>query len=768
MLKYFCSFFVLASLLMSACNSAPASSLDEEAKAHARSIISKMSLSEKTAQLQVGSFQLVKKAIKEDGELDFDSLAKYFPYGFGASNLDRNLIPEQYVKALNAIQAYHQTLKTPIPVVFLGEGLHGLMSQGATVFPQANALGCSWDTVLVQKVYEVTAAESHARGIRQLLTPVLDLARDPRFGRIEEMYSEDPFLVGKMGVAAVRGFQQPDSAGNLFVAATLKHFVGHGQPEGGRNVSLVNVSANDIMNNHLLPFEMALYQGNAAAVMPAYNEVCDVPVHANSWLMNDVLRRQMGFKGLVISDQNAVDELHRTHAVVEDEAGAAFTAIKMGIDLDLVHKTGTFLKLDSLVQSGALSETEIDQALERILVLKYKLGLFKGGDISVDNMLAVTNSAEHRAVAREAAQKTMVLLKNDNNTLPFNPSSIKRMAVIGPNAKGVHFGGYTAEPCIGIDVLQGVQDYAKGKFDVLYAEGCKIALETPSFWVDNCQTPNTPEDDRRLIAEAVKVAKQSDVVLLVLGESVAFAREAWGENHRGDRESLDLLGMQDELAKQIFALGKPVAVLMINGRPLSFNYVAQNAPAIIEGFYLGQEGGTAVADVIFGDVNPSGKLAVTFPKSVGELPCFYNRKPSRMRSYVYVENAPLFAFGHGLSYTTYQYGAPTVDKSSIKKGQNVTVAVTVTNTGNRAGDEVVQLYLRDDVSSAVRPIMELKGFAKVSLKAGESREVKFVLTPDLLSFYNPQLAKVLEPGTFTVMTGPSSQKVQKTSFEVIQ
>jgi beta-glucosidase len=765
-MRYF-PIYVLASVifLLSACRK-PTTLNDDEAVRYANSIIAKMSLEEKIAQLEAGSFINIKKAIAENGDINRDTLVKYYPYGFGAINLDFKLTPEDYVKTVNELQAYNLSLKNAIPVIFLGEGLHGLMSNGATVFPQAIALGCSWDTKLLEKVYTVTAIEAHARGIRQLLSPVLDLAREPRFGRIEEMYSEDPYLTGMLGLSAVRGFQQTDSVGNYFVGATLKHFVGHGQPEGGRNTSLVSVSAQDIMNNHLQPFEMIIREGDLAAVMPAYNEVCDVPVHASEWLVSDVLRKQLGFNGLVISDQNAVDQLYQTHHVAKDAGEAAYLAIRAGINLDLVWLRGTFSKLDSLVRQGVLAESEIDNSVRKLLVLKHKLDLFNFEPLNVEKMLAFTNNESHKQIALEAAHKTMVLLKNENKLLPLDPTKIKRLAVIGPNAADVHFGGYTAEPRSGISVLAGIESFAQGKFDVEYAEGCKIALETSSFWEDNCQTPNSPDDDRRLIAEAVKTAKRCDVVLLVIGETVAFAREAWSEWHRGDRESLELLGMQNQLFKEMIATGKPVVVLMINGRPLAINDVARDAHALIECFYPGQEGGTAVADVLFGKVNPSGKLAVTFPKSVGELPCFYNHKPSRSRSYVYTDSKPLFPFGFGLSYTTFEYSDPLIDRQLIKANETVSISVTIKNTGSRYGEEIVQLYLRDNVSKGVRPVKELKRFAKIGLEAGESETVVFELDEAALSYYNPQLQKVAEPGMFTVMIGPSSDNLRSVSFEL--
>jgi len=399
--------------------------------------------------------------------------------------------------------------------------------------------------------------------------------------------------------------------------------------------------------------------------------------------------------------------------------------------------------------------------------LKYKLGLFEAKDIVASHMLEVTNSPAHKALALEVAQKSLVLLKNNSNTLPLDASKLKTVAVIGPLAKGVHFGGYTAEPRRGIDVLQGIQKFAGTTFHVVYAEGCRLAKEESSFWKNEVQTPIDDAVNEKLMEEAVKTAAQSDVVVLALGETVAFSREAWGEDHLGDRDNLDLLGKQNQLVEMLLKTGKPVVVLMFGGRPLSFNYVAENVPAIIQVFYPGQEGGTAIANVLFGNVNPSGKLSVTIPKSVGQLPCYYSRKPSRMRSYIYFKGSePLFPFGYGLSYTSFKYAEPTIDKTEITSTQSVQVSVQITNTGKVTGEEVVQLYIHDRISKGVRPIKELKDFTRVALQPNETKTVTFTITPDKLSYYNPDLQKVIEPGDFDVMVGANSEDVKKVSFKV--
>ncbi|WP_291104900.1 MULTISPECIES: glycoside hydrolase family 3 N-terminal domain-containing protein [unclassified Flavobacterium] len=730
-------------------------------------LISNMTLQEKKMQLQVRSFDGFKKFMKENGEMITDSLTKYYPNGIGGMGLDVNLEPEIYIKVLNSFQKWSTSRGQKIPIEFIGEGLHGYMARGATVFPQAIALGSTWDPELAERIYTVAALEASSRGVVQVYSPNLDLAREPRFGRTEEMFSEDPYLVAIMGNAEVNGFQghsaKPD---RNHVATTLKHFVGHGQPEGGRNTAPINISNYDLMNNDLFPFEYIIKHANPVSLMPSYNEIGGVPNHANSWLIKDVLRKQLGFKGFITSDQSAIEQIHVLHYFAKSDSEAAKIAIENTIDLDLQFNTGSYDALDTLVKSGRLEEKYVNESLRKFLKFKYEMGLFDNPYADVAKMKTITNTPENKKLALEAAEKAIILLKNENNLLPLDNKKIKTLAVIGPLAKGAHFGGYSAEPRHGIDVLDGLIAYAGEDFKVTYAEGCKLALEESSFSANEVHTPNAVEDDKRLIQEAVEVAKQSDVIVLAIGETVSFCREAWGENHLGDRTSLELLGLQNELVTALLATGKPIVAVLFGGRPLAINEIKKNVPSVLQAFYLGQEGGQALANVLFGKVNPSGKLAITMPKSVGELPAYYDRQPSRMRSYVNEVNEPLFPFGFGLSYTTYSYGKPTLDKTTISKTENITVTIPITNTGKVAGEETVQLYIRDVISSGSRPIMELKDFAKVKLDAGETKNVTFIITPEKLMFYNYKLQKVLESGDFKVMVGPNSVNVQTVVFTV--
>ena len=758
-----------------------------DATNNAKQIIEKLSLKEKLAQLQSGSIYVIKDASDSLGNLNFDSLKKYYPYGMGLMNIDFGNTPgEKYCRTVNSLKEYNNTLKNPIPMIFIGEGLHGLMSMGTTVFPQAIALGCSFDTTLLRQVYEVTAEEAKARGINMLFSPILDLAREPRFGRIEEMYSEDPFLCGIYGKTAVEAFQNEGSNGQLQMAATLKHYMGHGQVEGGRNVAAYTGSANDLMNNHSVPFEMCVKAG-VACVMPAYNDVCELPVTINEWLLKDVLRKQFGFNGLVVSDQNAVDRMYDVNHIASSYQEAAEMSIKRGIDIDIIGRDGTYQMLEESVKSGRLSEKVIDNALQNLLILKWRLGLFqKDEPTDIAYMNSVTNNQSHKNLARETARKTMVLLKNDG-TLPLDTNKVKKIAVIGPNANTLDYGGYTAEPVYpGVTVFDGIKKFAEPKgIKVNYAEGCRLSNSPIGFWINDNQELISEQEATKLINEAVTVAKNSDIVILCIGENVSYSREAWGENHRGDRDNLELLGYQNLLAQKIKATGKPVITLMFGGRPLNIRPVLQNSNSLAQCFYLGQECGNAVADVLFGKYNFEGKLSVSMPQSAGSIPCYYNMKPNRFRSYIYEEsgdtifpytfdtvnnkynyvehsweppvNHAVFPFGYGLSYTKFQISEPTCDNYKLSKQETVTIKTTVKNIGDREGAEVVQLYIRDEFASVVRPIKELKAFQKVYLKPGESKDIEFKITQNDLKFYNQKLEKIFEPGNFLVYVGSSSR-----------
>ncbi|MDX9847923.1 MAG: glycoside hydrolase family 3 N-terminal domain-containing protein [Tenuifilaceae bacterium] len=731
-------------------------------------LLAKMTVEEKAAQLCY-IINAEKLILNEQGEIDEAKVLDSFKDGIGSVSFAQVKMPMDRAIALNnALQKIMvEKTRLGIPLVFVGEGQHGFMGVGATVFPQAIALGCTWDTLLIEQVYSVAARELRVRGFQQVLSPVIDLGREPRWGRIEETYSEDPYLTARIGKAAVLGFQGREKVlGEDRVIATLKHFVGHGESVGGNNTSPIVCDERYLRENHMYPFEIAVKEANALSVMPSYNEWAAIPNHANPWLLNTVLRDEWGFDGNVISDQGGVEDLYRKHFVAETPEQATKMALLAGVDSEIMDRESYYFSLAKLVRSGVVSEKDLDRAVRRVLLNKFRVGIFEAPYADLEAAKTITNSAEHKALALQAAHKSAVLLKNNKDLLPLNPRKIKRMAVIGPNAANVHFGGYSIEPRVGISVLEGIKQFAQDQFEVVYAEGCKITTTPGSFWDNDNTEMNNELSDRKLIAEAKSLASRSDVVLLVIGENESICREAWSENHRGDRDGLNLFGRQEELIKALVQTGKPIVALLINGRPITANYLVDSVPAILEGWYLGQETGTAVADIIFGKVNPSGKLSVTIPKNIGQLPAYYNKKPSRDRSYVNSDMTPLFPFGYGLSYTRFSYGDPVLSRSEIEKGESLTASVVVTNEGVVAGDEIVQLYIRDKVSSVTRPVKELKDFARITLNPGENRTVVFTITPEKLQFFNHEMMRAVEPGEYEVMIGPNSAQVSVVPFRV--
>jgi len=733
-------------------------------------LLSKMTLEEKAAQM-VSFFSRDTNAFDENGNFISTQDTAILNRGVGtfySIGLWRVQTPQQRVLYINSIQRYMlEKTRLGIPVLMFSEALHGLMQSGATSFPQAIALGSTWDTTLVEQVFTVAALEGRAYGTRQVLSPVLDLARDPRWGRTEECYSEDPYLVSRLGMAAVFGFQgRGETIDQRHLAVTLKHFAGHGQSEGGRNIAPVNFSERVFRESHLYPFEMAITRAHALSVMASYNEWDGVPNHVNRKLLTEILRNEWSFKGYIMSDGGGMDVTYREHRAAADATESGILSAMAGIDYEL-GRGGCFRPLVEQVKAGKLSEEYITRAAKCVLRVKFIAGLFDDPYIEVGNIDKVVNTTEHKALALKAAHEAMVLLKNDNNLLPLNADKIKKLAVIGPNAAEIHLGGYSAVPMQGVSVLQGLQKFAEGKFAILYAEGCKLTLNQECHWQVN-ENPilNDPESDRKLIKQAVKVASQCDAVVLVLGENELICREAWSAEHLGDRDNLDLVGRQNELAAAIIKTGKPVVVLLINGRPLTVNYLQEHAPAIIECWYLGQETGHAVADVIFGEVNPSGKLSVTIPRSVGQLPCYYNKKPSMFRDYVLIESTPLYPFGFGLSYTTFGYQDLKINPQKISPDGQAEVSVVVTNTGKVKGDEIVQFYIHDLVSLPTRPIKELKDFARITLDPGESKTVKFILTPEKLEALDLNMRRIVQPGDFEIMVGKNSVELLVDTLKV--
>jgi beta-glucosidase len=737
-------------------------------------LLGRMTLEEKIAQLG-GTWQ--NRTIEHDETLFFvgknreflpDRAAVLLKDGLGGmSRPSEDRGPREMAEFTNTVQKWIiEHTRLGIPVLFHDECLHGHVAPQGTSYPQAIALASTWDTTLVHNVFSATALEVRARGAHQCLAPVVDLARDPRWGRTEETYGEDPYLTSRIGVAAVRGLQgDGSSVDQSHVMATLKHFAVHGQPESGTNVGPGNYSERVVREYFLKPFQAAIQEAHAASLMPSYNEVDGIPNHSNKRLLDDVLRQEWGFQGVVVSDYFAVHDLNILHHIVANDELAAKTALESGVDMEL-PAAATYRTLIQQVREGKVSESYLNRAVARVLRAKFLVGLFEDPYVDPARAEKVTNSSEHQQLALEAAHESIILLKNQNSLLPLDRSKYKRIAVIGPNAADVHLGGYSGQPGRGTSVLQGVQDKVGSAGEVLYAEGCRITETLPDWNADKVVLGD-PSLNAKRIQEALPVARRADLIVLVLGENEQTSREAWAANHLGDRDSLDLLGSQDDLAKALVETGKPIVVLLLHGRPNSVNYIAEKVPAILDGWYLGQEGGRAVGDVLFGDYNPAGRLPITVPRNVGQLPDYYYQKPSARRGYLGSSTQPLFPFGWGLSYTTFKYSGLRLAPATIGVAGETKVSVDVGNTGKVRGDEVVQLYIRDEVSSVTRPIKELRGFRRITLEPGETKTVEFILGFDQLSFFNRDMRPVVEPGTFKIMVGGNSVDLIETTLTAV-
>ena len=738
-------------------------------------LLSRMTIQEKVAQLfGVGNKKPIQTA---DGAFDPAAATNLYPDGFGhvcspsLSNIGTAGVTPTRTAAetaayMNALQKWAvEKTRLGIPVLAQEEALHGLGRRDATSFPQAIGLASSWDPELLTSVFAYAAAEVRARGAHLVLTPVVDVARDPRWGRTEETYGEDSFLCGELGVAAIKGFQGDVSRGLGAdrVFATVKHFAGHGAPENGTNTGPLMMGERTLREQLLPPYKEAVQRGHAPSVMVTYHEVDGVPMAANRWLLTDVLRREWGFDGMVIADYAAIKELMTIHHVARDLDDAATLAILAGIDVELPDPVA-YPRLPALVASGRVPMARIDEAVRRVLTIKFSAGLFESPYVEVARADARTGAAAGVALARKAAGRTMILLKNEHETLPLDAATVGRLAVFGISASDTPIGGYSDVPRQVVSVLDALKAEAKGKFTVDYGVGARIS-KTRNWYGDDV-IPPTPAEAKAMRDEAVTIAKKADRILLVLGDNEETSREAWSKEHMGDRASLDLFGEQNQLAEAMFALGKPVIVLLLNGRPPTIPLIAEKADAILEGWYLGQETGNAVADVLFGRVNPGGKLPISIPRSVGQLPIYYGAKPSARRGYLLETTAPLYAFGHGLSYTTFTLSAPRAP-ASAKAGSEVTVEVDVTNTGKRAGDEVVQVYLHETTSSVTMPVRALKAFKRVTLRPGETRTVRLTIAADAFALWNGAMKRVVEPGAFVVEAGPNLAELKSTTVTMM-
>jgi len=728
-------------------------------------LISKMTLEEKVAQMLCVWGQKKTMIVDENGNLNLDNLDKQLPNGIGQiariSDTTVNLTAKEMAELSNNLQKYFvEKTRLGIPVIFHEECLHGLAGKEATSYPQPIGLASTFNPELVEEIYSSIAEDTRSRGAHQALTPVVDVARDPRWGRVEETFGEDTYLVTQLGVAAVKGFQGDATfKDKKRVIATLKHFAAHGQPESGTNCGPVNISERLLRDTFLYPFQQAIHKGGAISVMASYNEIDGISSHASKWLLREVLRKEWGFEGFVVSDYYAVTELNIreeaiSHCLAKDKSEAAVLAVEAGVNIELPDPD-CYPNLVDLVKEGKVKEALIDELIAPMLRYKFVLGLFDDPYVDPELVQVDAKLEKDRSLALRAAQETITLLKNENNLLPLDPKEKRTIAVVGPNADRLMLGGYSGKPRFNTTVLEGIKEKVGSDVNIIYSEGCKITIGG-SWEEDPIEFPD-PEENKKLIIDAVETAKKADLVILAVGDNEQTSREAWNNNHMGDRADLELFGQQNDLVKAIHELGKPIIVVLFNGRPISINYIQQNIPAVLECWYLGQESGKAIADVIFGDYNPGGKLPISIPRSAGHLPCYYNYKPSARRGYLADEVSPLFPFGFGLSYTSFEINNVKIDKQTIKKDESVKVFCDVKNTGSVGGYEVAQLYIRDVFSSVTRPVKELKGFKKVFLNPGESKTIEFEITPDHLSFTNVDKKFVVEPGDFEIMVGNSSQ-----------
>lgn len=688
--------------------------------------------------------------------------------------LETGLSPRQGAEVTNAMQRYAiEHSRLGIPILFGEECSHGHMAIGGTVFPVPLALASMWNPELYETICRVIALETRSQGGAAAYSPVLDIVRDPRWGRTEETFGEDPYLASVMAEAAVRGLQGDRLNSGDSIIATLKHFVGYGSSEGGRNSAPVHMGLRELYEVDLRPFRAGVRAG-AKSVMTAYNEIDGVPCTSNKHLLTDVLRGEMGFDGFVITDCGAINMLVRGHDVASDGEEASAMAIQAGVDMEM---SGEMFQtyLASAVHNKRLSIEELDRAVLRVLRAKFELGLFEQPYVDPERAARIIGRREHIELARQAAAEGIVLLKNKSNTLPLDKDT-GVIAVIGPNADNMYnqLGDYTSpqERARVSTVLDGIRKklggMSTGGDRVLYAPGCRVK-----------------DDDRSGFETALQVAGQADTVILVLGGSSArdfgegtidlrTGASIVTENPTSDmdcgegidRVSLELSGVQKELAERIAQLGKKLVVIYINGRPIAEPWIDEHADAILEAWYPGQAGGDAIADILFGDENPSGRLTVSIPKHVGQLPVRYNRKRTTGKRYLEMDTEPQYPFGFGLSYTEFKYGNLSISQAVIPPNGKTVVSVDVTNIGERAGSEVVQLYISDKVSSVTRPKQELKGFAKIRLQPGETKTVSFEIGAEQLSFVGHDLKEMVEEGDFEILIGPNSRDVQSIGLTV--
>ncbi len=678
--------------------------------------------------------------------------------GGGFFTLADNALPQgsrQQALYFNELQKLAtEKTRLKIPLLQTEEGTHGLMCSQGTVFPEGLGIGSTWNMDLVRQIYATVAREARSVGIHQLFTLVVEPNRDPRLGRNEEGFSEDPYLCSRIAEMIVGGVQGDDVSAPDHAVAGLCHYPGQSQGANGLERGAMEISERMLREVFLPPWVAGIKKAGALGVMATYPAIDGVPTHASEKILTKILREELGFQGLVLGEGGGIGTLvYERLSANQKEAG--ILALKAGLDVGISYEPGYMKPLVESVEEGRVPMAEIDRSVRRILRQKFRLGLFERPYVDAERAAKLVNSAPHQALALQAARESIVLLKNEKNLLPL-AKSLRSIAVIGPNAdhKLNLLGDYVAKNVLQnvTTILDGIRQRAGPAARISYVKGCDVL-----------------GNDRSGFGAAEKAAKDAQIAIVVVGENERRAAGNRGTNGEGkDVASLDLTGIQEDLIRAVHQTGTPTVVVLVNGRPLSTRWTAENVPAIVEAWLPGEKGGLAVAEVLFGDYNPSGRLPISIPRHAGQLPVFYNYKPSKLRwNYVDMSAAPLYPFGHGLSYTSFEYSAMRISSPRIRRAASVEVSVDVTNAGSQAGEEVVQLYLTDPIATVSRPVQELKGFRKVALKPGEKKTVAFTLTPEDLSLLDRNLERVVEPGEFRVMVGHSSADIKlKGSFEV--
>jgi len=749
-------------------------------------LMSLMTLDEKIVQLG-GIFP---NNLVADGALDAERAAQALQDGIGhVSHVSgvSALAPAQLAAFVNEIQRHLvENTRLGIPAVVHGESCAGFTAVGATCFPQAIGLASTWQPELIEEMTTVIRAQMRAVGVRHTLAPVLDIARDARWGRCEETYGEDPYLAGRMGVAYVRGLQGNDLAAG--VVCTGKHFLGYAASEGGMNWAPAHITEREMKEVYAAPFLAAIQEAQLASVMNSYSEIDGVPVGASREILTELLRDEMGFGGTVISDYFTVPTLETYHHITDNRTEAAARALEAGIDLE-VPSLSCYRQLDEALESGRIEMQTIDTAVQRVLRQKFELGLFEAPYVDAKAAESAFDTADHRKLARTIAGKSIVLLKNEGDLLPLS-KDIRSIAVVGPCADSarllqgdyhwpthaeVMFGRISengtgeadqAAPAMSraanregtapnlaemfvphVTLLEGIRGAVGSGVEVVHARGCDVV-----------------DDDTSGIAEAANAASRADVAIVAVGTRSGLV-DGSTSGESSDRTDLRLTAAQRELVEAVVATGTPTAIVLINGGILAIPEIAEAVPAIVEAWLPGEEGGNAIADVLFGDVNPSGRLPVSLPRSVGQMPLFYNHKPSGGRTnwrthYVDSPATPLYSFGHGLSYTSFEYSDLQLDADEIAADGSLALSCRVTNVGEQAGDEVVQVYLHDVVASCSRPVKQLTGFARIPLEPGEGAKITFDVDMSQLALWNPEMEFVVEPGKVEVMIGASSEDIR--------